>query len=133
MNLERGFHRITLAISLAAAIGGLVVTGYETYETVQFVSATKLFLKCSDDEHKLPSSQWTGSCLEVLQSEPEHLTVLAPLTIWPPQTWRVQMHRASFPLALLPLIVGILTSALLGLVPWDVLYLVRWIVHGFTN
>src|SRR5262245_47723420 len=108
MNLERGFRRTTLAISLAAAIGGLVVTGYETYETVQFVSATKLFLKCSDDEHKLPSSQWTGSCLDVLQSEPKHLTALLPITIWLPQSWSEQMHSASYPLALLPLIVGIL-------------------------
>ncbi len=133
MNLETGFRRITLSISLATLVAGVTVTVYDTYETVQYVSATKLFLECAKDEDKLPSSQRTGSCLYVLRAEPKHLTALLPITSWLPQSWDEHMHSASYPLALLPLIVGILASAGFGAIPWGVFYLVRWIVQGFSD
>ena len=107
------------------------MTGYDTYETVQYVSATKLFLECAEADDKLPQSQRTGDCLYVLRAEPKHLIALMSVTSWLPQSW--ETHSASYTLALLPLIVGIPASVGFGMVPWGVFYLVRWIVRGFRE
>lgn len=47
MNLEQGFRRIVLTVSFAAASAGLVITGYDTYKTVQYVSGNKNFMDCA--------------------------------------------------------------------------------------
>ncbi len=61
MNLERGFRRITLVISLAAVIGGLVVTVYVIYRTVIYVSGMREFMTCSEDPKVVG-----GACLDIL-------------------------------------------------------------------
>jgi hypothetical protein len=44
MNLERGFRRLTLTISLTAVIAGLAVTAYAIRLTVISVSGMKAFI-----------------------------------------------------------------------------------------
>ena len=41
MNLEAGFRRLALTISIVGVVFGLVVTGYDTYKTVLHVKFNK--------------------------------------------------------------------------------------------
>src|SRR5262249_22589637 len=46
MNLDRGFRRLVLSISLAGVAVGLVVTGYDTCQTIRYVSQHKEVGRC---------------------------------------------------------------------------------------
>jgi hypothetical protein len=172
MNLERGFRRLVLTVSFAAASAGLVVTGYDTYKTVQYVSGNKNLVECvkateswtpTVEDFKLLPDEWrpraapklddverlkrwteaargyrVGNCGHFLDgiAIPAHLDRPWELTnklLWYTTGWFPPWHSASYTLALLPLILGVLVSTGLGLMPWGVFYLVCWVVRGFRE
>lgn len=61
MNLERGFRRLVVTISFAAATAGLVVTGYDTYKTFRYVSANKKYAACIKE-----ATSWTPTVEDFL-------------------------------------------------------------------
>src|SRR5262245_27605954 len=46
MNLEAGFRRIALTVSIVGVVFGLVVTGYDTYKTVLHVRSNNEWGQC---------------------------------------------------------------------------------------
>jgi hypothetical protein len=145
MNLERGFRRLVVTVSFAAASVGLLVTRYDTYRTVKFVSGTNRFVACSEDPKLLNltvpiEGVSVPYCLTILSDAglPDHLkhVIAPPISAcpcwwidWLPDT----VTTSSYTLALLPLIGGVLMSTGLGVLPWAAFYLVRWIVQGFKE
>lgn len=148
MNLERGLRRITLTISLAALIAGLLVTGYDTYRIVQHVSAMQEYGACLREAESFPdkpdkacnlmdrNSKELG-CYYILNNSaanrlwPTHLGYVLQFTIvWAPSL-ATNGEYELYTMALLPLIIGVLLSTGLAAIPWGVFYLVRWIVYGF--
>ena len=58
MNVERGFRRVVLTLSLAFGGAGLAVTVYDVYKTTRYVDATDKFVACFDEaEHWTPTME----------------------------------------------------------------------------
>lgn len=140
MNLERGFRRLTLTISLAAVTAGLILTVYAVHRTVIHVTGMRAFMACSEDPKLLGEA-----CLSILVNSaiPEPFGRL----IDPPPghaffwlDWLdsllslfFSMTNQSYTLVLVPLIEGIILTTFLGAIPWGLFYLTRWIVRGFSD
>lgn len=114
MNLERGFRRATLAVSVAAFCAGLGLTAYDPYATVEFTSALKRLRSqryskppSTTNEPKSGHIGGTTLTLEDFDREPE-----------PPKP-------------LLVLVSCVILSVGSAAVPWSLFYFVRWIVRGF--
>jgi hypothetical protein len=146
MNLERGFRRIVLTISFAAASAGLVVTAYDTYEYIEYVSGKKNWVACVEEIHSRTLTEedfWVKAAREDLLSDCKHFSTDRPTPFFPAMTqWyttgreynpvlRVWITPPSYTPALVVFIGGILASTGLGAIPWGVFYLVRWILQGF--
>ena len=144
MNLERGFRRIVLTISLTAAGAGLVVTVYDTYKTAQYVSANKKYAPCITEADQLPTDDVIQKIMKDNPGVSRENAILAyiaarerlcpeypeyPMTLW----YKVPLDAESYMLALLPLLWGVLVIAGLGAIPWGLFYLVRWFVQGFKE
>ena len=146
MKFERGFRRLTLTISFAAVIVGLLVTAYAIRLTVVSVSGTRAFMACSEDTG--PLSKMSGHaeiCAAILVNsaipEPFHRLItpyVGEAFFW----WEwldsllslfFSMTTESYTLVFTPLIEGIIATTFLGVAPWGVFYLVRWIVQGFSD
>lgn len=133
MNLERGFRRLTLTISLAAIIGGLLLTVYTIHRTIIYVSGMRAFMACSEDPKGVAEV-----CASILvNSAIPDLYRRLGFFWW---DWRdsllelfFSMTNQSYSLVLIPLIDGIIVTTFLGAIPWGLFYLVRWIVRGFNE
>jgi len=154
MNLERGFRRLVMTISLAAASAGLLVTGYNTYKTVQYVSANKKNAACITEAQSKAKS-WTdveeADVLKQIKEDNPHLSdesvrlllemsrsksrdCRLPKPEYPTTVlYEVPLNAEAYYAGLVPLIWGILVSTGLAAIPWGVFYLVRWIAHGFKE
>ncbi len=146
MKFERGFRRLTLTISLAAVIVGLLVTAYAIRLTVVSVSGMRAFMACGQDTGLLSNmSTHPETCAAILANstipEPFHRLItpyVGEAFFW----WEwldsllslfFSMTTESYTLVFTPLIEGIIATTLLGVAPWGMFYLVRWIVQGFTD
>jgi len=156
MNLERGFRRLVLTISVAGVAVGLGVTGSGIYGTIQWVTATNNRVACME---KAPTVEEFRRLPDFYKPEGKKLEDVDALKEW---TEAVRSHRflegckfprrndvprsvfrgisrgnfensQSYSLVMLPLILGLSFTACLGAIPWGVFYLVRWIVQGFIE
>ena len=127
MNLERGFHRVTLSISLAAVIVGVTITVYAIRLTVISVSGMKSFLVCSQDTGPLSKlSNNAELCLSILANsaipEPFHKYITPYFGegfLW--WDWLdsllslfFSMTTKLYTLVLIPFIEGIIVTTFLG-------------------
>jgi hypothetical protein len=141
VNLEHGFRRITLVVSLAALIAGLAVTIYAIRLTVISVSLVK-----AHDFEAVPcdpeiTAKGVLFCFNTDIPKPFG-RFIAPRfgeeVFW--YNWLdsslslfFRMTSDSYSLVLFPLIEGVVGTTFISLVPWSVFYLVRWIAHGFKE
>jgi hypothetical protein len=145
MNLERGFRRIVLTISFTAASAGLVVTAYDIYKYIEYVSGIKKWVACVEEIHsRTPTEEefWTKFGRKG-PSDCEHFSTDRPTPFFPVMThWTTTFYSydsvagfsitlPSYTPTLVLFIWGVLVSTGLGAIPWGVFYLARWIVHGF--
>jgi len=141
MNLERGFRRITLVVSLAAVIAGLATTAYAIRLTVISVSLMKSqdleAVPCDDPERT--ARGWL--CWNTDIPKPFG-RFIAPRFgeevfwwIWLDSLLSLffRMTTDSYSLVLFPLIEGIVGTTFIGLVPWGMYRLGRWIAYGFKG
>jgi hypothetical protein len=106
MNLERGFRRLVLTVSLAVAGAGLVVTAYDTYKTIRYVRATNEFVACSEEaEHRTPTAEDFTSLPEEWRPKivpPEKLDDAERLKSWIEKARDYRQHLCGYILITLP-------------------------------
>jgi hypothetical protein len=106
MNLERGFRRLVLTVSLAVAGAGLVVTAYDTYKTIRHVRATNEFVACSEEaEHRTPTAEDFTSLPEEWRPKivpPEKLDDAERLKSWIEKARGYRQHLCGYILITLP-------------------------------
>ena len=134
MNLGRGFRRIVLTIPFAVASAGLVVTAYDTYEDIAFVSGINKWFACANEiKSRTPTESsedfWTQAGSDGRLSDCEHFTQgrPTPSPFFPRFTtffWStateipIDKFHLAYTRALLPLTRGVLLSTVFGALPW---------------
>ena len=105
MGREQGFQRIIVVVSLVVLIASLWLVGDNIYRISHYRAER---LNCIG----WPYQTRPPTCHGIL-------TVETP--IW--WTWDLSVIAA----------IGVIISAALASIPWGLFYLLRWIIHGFSN
>jgi hypothetical protein len=129
MNVERGFRRIVIAISVAVFVGSLGVGGY----TIKRISDHRALIAQNErvaltkrEEDLRIQREFAGrtNSLEAAMARNPFLQSLTVPIPAAPSWW-------DWNLGVIGIII-VVVSVTLAAVPWALLYFVAWIVRGFS-
>lgn len=162
MNLERGFKRIVLVLSVITALGSGVFALAESnsyfgrraecakalnawwrkneaaQDKIESLAREKIREREEELQHKWPRRRITGREMEEIRSQAEREIVGSPPGGWECVPFieyaRAREHeRDPYGPLIMTAIITALATAIGGAVPWGLFYLVLWILRGFRN
>lgn len=139
MSRERGFRRLTLAVSLVLLCTGLALTAYDIYRFIEFRNAQIHQLACLTGAGSDQKAKAECEHVSIDDYMPRHVSFGLDVLLTIAEACLSQERLISVlafffgPRFFLTFTIclGLAMSLVLATLPWAIFYFARWIARGF--